>query len=125
MTNQFARDLSRLNAASEMSTKAREFICLARAIALGRGQYGNVSQIVHDNRILCGPRVKSIVESHHAVYQFSPDLVARQKALALAGGTSVGDWSEQLASYQVLASAFLLWRDLERLLRNNCRARPQ
>lgn len=107
MTNPLARDLGRLNAAAEMNTKAREFCNLARAIALGRGQHDMVREVAHEHRILMGPRIKSVVESHHAVYQFAPDLVARQKAAVLAGGTSVGDWSEQLASYQVLAASFL------------------
>jgi hypothetical protein len=102
-----AQQLGRLSAASEMSTKAREFANLARCIALGRGDRYEAQKIVHDNRVLLGPRVKSIVESRHPVYQLDPDMVARQKAAALAGGTAVGDWTEQLASYQVLAAAFL------------------
>lgn len=102
-----AQQLGKLTAAAEMSTKAREFVNLARAVALGRGDHYAVQAAVHDNRILMGPRIKSIVESRHHVYEYAPDLVARQKAAATAGGTAVGDWTEQLASYQVLASAFL------------------
>jgi hypothetical protein len=107
MTNPLARDLGRLNAAAEMSTKTREFLNLARAIALGRGHYMNVRQIVHDNRILMGPRIKSIVESHHHVYEFAPDVAARQKAAVAAGTTADTGWALPLSEYQTLASAFL------------------
>jgi hypothetical protein len=107
MINPLARDLGRLNAAAEMSTKAREFVNLARCIALGRGQFGNMQEIVHDHRILMGPRVKNIVETHHQVYQFAPDVVARQKAAIAAGTTQDTGWALPLAEYNTLASAFL------------------
>jgi HK97 family phage major capsid protein len=102
-----ARDLGRINAAAEMSTRAKEFVNLARCIALGRGNHGVVQQLVHDNRILMGPRTKSIVESHHEVYKLAPDLVAQQKAAVASGTTADTGWALPLSEYQTLASSFL------------------
>jgi hypothetical protein len=102
-----AQRIVQINAAAEISTKAREFCFLARAIALGRGQHGAVQTVVHHHRIMMGPRVKAIVDGLHDVYNFTPDLVYRQKAAAAAGATDATTWGSQLAEYDTLASAFL------------------
>jgi hypothetical protein len=50
-----AQQVSHITANAEMSMKAREFVNLARAIALSRGIHSIAQQLVHDNRILMGP----------------------------------------------------------------------
>jgi hypothetical protein len=102
-----AQQLGRINAAAELSTKAREFVNLARVVAMSRGDHSAVRAIVHDNRFLCGPTVKGIVESSQHVYEMQPDLVAQQKAAVAAGTTADTGWALPLADYQTLASAFL------------------
>ena len=105
-----AQQLGRVHASLETTTKAREFITLARVIALGRGDHYAAQTVAHDHRVLCGPRIKSILKSRHRVYQMPPDLVDRQKAAASAGGTATSDfstWGSALAEYNTLAAAFL------------------
>lgn len=101
-----AQQVSHITANAEMSMKAREFVNLARAIALSRGIHSVAQQLMHDNRILMGPRVKSIIDSHHSVYQFAPDTVHRQKAAISAGTTADSGWALPLVEYNTLASAF-------------------
>jgi hypothetical protein len=100
-----AAQLGAINRTNEMSIKAREFINLARCIALSRGNHAAAQAIVADNRILCGPTVKSIIESHHQVYQFAPEVAARQKAAVAAGTTADTGWALPLSDYQTLAAA--------------------
>ena len=103
-----AQTIGRAHAANELNTKAKEFVNLARLIAMSRGEHVNMRHIVRNDigdtaRIALGPTVKGIVNGNFRVYEFD----ARQKAAALAGGTAVGDWSEQLAVYDTLAASFL------------------
>ena len=102
-----AQQLGQINRTIEMSGKVREFITLARCVAMGRGNHGAVQTIAHANRVLCGPTVANIVESNHHVYEMQSDLVAQQKAAVAAGNTADTGWALPLGDYQTLASAFL------------------
>jgi HK97 family phage major capsid protein len=102
-----ARDLGKLNAAFEMSEKARQFINLARVVAMSRGDHYAAQALVHDHRVICGPTIKSIIDSNHRVYSFAPDVVARQKAAVAAGTTADSGWALPLSEYITLANSFL------------------
>ena len=54
-----AQQLGAINRTIEVSTKAREFVNLARVVAAGRGDHAAVRAIVHDNRILLGPQSRA------------------------------------------------------------------
>ena len=47
-----AHQLARAHANIEISTKAREFVNLARCIAMGRGDHYRVQQVAHDQPTL-------------------------------------------------------------------------
>ena len=102
-----AQQLGRINAGVEASTKVREFINLARIIALSRGNPANAAALVHDHRVLMGPRIQSIVAGGGRVYDLRPDLVSTQKAAISAGTTTDASWALPLAEYQTIANAFL------------------
>jgi hypothetical protein len=102
-----AQKIGVMNRTMEVSTKAREFANLARAIAAGRGDHANVQNIVRKNRGLMGSLVARIVDSDQRVYSMPSDLVLRQKAAVAAGATDSSTWGDQLAAYQTLAAAFL------------------
>ena len=105
-----AARVAEVSRSAEISQRAKEFCRLAQIIARGRGQHGSVQSLAHDNRVILGPRVAKIVESHLAVYELNPEVAARQKAAVSAGGTSLSDfstWGPALAEYDTLASAFL------------------
>src|SRR5262245_56177631 len=99
-----AQQIGHVSRQIELSEKARQFVNLARCIAMGRGDHGRVQAVAHDHRILMGPTIKSILDTHHAVYALAPDVAFRQKAVAAAGGSDVGSWAEPLGAYQVLAN---------------------
>jgi hypothetical protein len=97
--------LGELHARKELNDKAREFVNLARVIALSRGDHAAARQLAQRN--LLGPKIKSIFENQHRVYEMRPDMVARLKAAVGAGTTTDSTWALPLAEYDVLASAFL------------------
>lgn len=99
-----ARDLGKISANIEAASKAREFSALARCLAIGRGERFEALRVADEARL---PRIREILSSHHKVYALTRDQVEQTKAAVAAGGTAVGDWSEQLAAYNVLAAAFL------------------
>jgi hypothetical protein len=100
-----AQQIGRAHASAELSTKAREFVNLARIIALSRGNHADAQQLAQDK--LMGPTIKSIVAGHHRVYEMRPDLANRLKAAVSAGSTTDSSWALPLSEYQTLASAFL------------------
>lgn len=107
-----AQQIGRLNANVEASQRAKDFATLAKIVALSRGDHWNAQELLKDldprTKILAGQQLKAIVGGGTSkIYSFTPRDIANQKAAVAAGGTAVGDWSEQLASYQVLAAAFL------------------
>jgi hypothetical protein len=102
-----AQQLRNLNTTVEISEKTRQFINLARAVALGRGNHAAAQTVVHNKRVLMGPRIQAIMESSHHIYEMAPDLAARQKAAVAAGTTADTGWALPLAEYQTLANAFL------------------
>jgi HK97 family phage major capsid protein len=102
-----AAQLGQINRSIEMSAKARQFVNLAIAVALSRGNREALQAIAADPSKPMGPAVKSIAASRHRVYEMTPDLTFRQKAAAAAGTTADSGWALPLADYQVLASAFL------------------
>src|SRR5262245_13976053 len=105
-----ARQIGALAAASEMSTRAKSFIDLARLICLARGQYGMVGQLLQElaprDRILTSG-LKGILESRHSVWTFDHEQTNRLKAAVAAGTTVDSGWGLPLAEYQTLASAFI------------------
>jgi hypothetical protein len=100
-----AQTIGRISAQQEMTQKAREFTNLARVVALSRGDHAMAQQLAQRN--LLGPRIKTIFENHHRVYEMRRDVVARLKAAVSAGTTTDNTWALPLAEYDVLADAFL------------------
>src|SRR5262245_56409398 len=102
-----AQQIAGLNRNIETSQKAKDFCTLARIIALSQGDHAVAQQLLRENRNLLGPKIKSIFDDHHRVYEMRPDVVARQKAGVAAGTTTDSTWALPLAEYDVLANAFL------------------
>ena len=95
------KTLGAISMSLESSTRAREFVALARCIALGGGSVGKAMSVARDARL--SPSVKSILADSRKVYNL-PDNI---KTAVLAGSTTDATWAEPLAEYQVLANAFL------------------
>jgi hypothetical protein len=93
--------LGKISASLESSTRSREFISLARALALSGGSVGKATSIANDARL--SPAVKAILADTHKVH----DLPANIKAAVSAGTTADATWAEPLAQYQNLANSFL------------------
>src|SRR5262245_5139791 len=102
-----AQKIGASHAVVDMSMKAREFVNLARVLALSRGDRFEAQRIVHENRIVCGARIKTILEDHNAAWTFSRDDVLRMKAAVAPGTTTDASWGLPLAEFQTLAGAFL------------------
>ena len=95
------KNLGAISASLETSTRAREFVSLARAIALSDGTVSNAVEIADDARL--SPAVKEILADRHQVY----NLPANIKTAVAAGTTSDASWAAPLAQYSVVANAFL------------------
>jgi HK97 family phage major capsid protein len=107
-----AAQIGRLNSQIETNQKAKDFATLAKIIALSKGDHWVPQQLLEKldprTRILAGQQLKAIIGGgSDKIYTLSPRDIEQTKAAVLAGGTASGDWSEQLANYQILASAFL------------------
>jgi hypothetical protein len=94
------KHLASVSAQLETSTRAREFVALARVVALAKGGQAAARAIANEAGL--SPAIKTIFAGPKVT-----DLVHRQKAAVLAGSTGDSTWAGPLASYDVLASAFL------------------
>ncbi len=95
------KTLGAISANPGTSTRAREFVSLARAIALGGGSVTKTKGIADDARL--SPTVKEILADRHEVYRL-PDNI---KTAVAAGTTVDATWGAPLVAYQNLANSFL------------------
>ena len=97
-----AQKIGSVSANIETTTRAREFVALARCIALSKGGHRLAGEIAREARL--GPTVQSVLDSPFSVHKFDMRL---QKAAASAGTTNDAVWALPLANYDVLANAFM------------------
>ena len=93
------KQITRVAAGVETSTRAREFCQLARVIALGKEHQS-------DRNWALSPVVRGILSSN-SVYNIPREILLAHRAAAAAGTTTDATWAAPLADYQVLANAFL------------------
>src|SRR5262245_54246348 len=99
-----AQQLGKINQATELSIKAREFCTLARVIALSRGDHLVAQKLAADQRL--SPGISRILAGRQ-VYSVPHEVAARQKAAISAGSTTDPTWAGPLAEYDLVAAAFL------------------
>ena len=94
------KHLGAVSANIETSTRAKEFIALARCVALARGTHGMTAKIAEEARL--SRAVLSVLDGPK-IY----DLGLTQRAAVEVGSTTDADWALPLAEYDVLARSFL------------------
>ena len=95
------KNLGAIALSLESSTRAREFVSLARALALGGGSVSKATGIAAEARL--SPAVKSILADHHAVYNLPDNL----RTAVAAGSLTDVSWAAPLSDYDVLANSFI------------------
>lgn len=96
-----ARRLGRVSASLEPAARARDFVSLARVIALSKGGHWRLAEVAREAGL--SSAVLEVLDAPTKVYDFSQ----RLKAAAATGSTSDSTWAAPLAAYEVLANAFL------------------
>jgi hypothetical protein len=94
-----------VSASIEVGNRAREFVSLARCLALAKGSVASAEAIAREARL--SPTVINVLSDRHKVWDMPRDLVLGHRAAVAAGTTTDATWAAPLADFNVLANAFL------------------